>query len=66
MPTMKMSEETLLFIAGAICVILIPVVFYFIVPRHGVQVYDCRMAEISPDIPLKVKEECRKLNIQRN
>ena len=23
--------------------------------------YDCRIAEISPDIPPKVKEECRKL-----
>jgi uroporphyrinogen-III synthase len=23
--------------------------------------YDCRLAEISPDIPQKVKEECRKL-----
>jgi hypothetical protein len=21
--------------------------------------YDCRLAEISPDIPLKIKEECR-------
>jgi hypothetical protein len=63
---MKISEETLLLIAGAVCVMLIPVVFYFTVPRHGVQVYDCRIAEISPDIPLKVKEECRKLNIQRN
>jgi len=24
-------------------------------------VYNCSIAEISPDIPLKVKEECRKL-----
>ena len=23
--------------------------------------YDCRIAEISPDVPPKVKEECRKL-----
>ena len=23
--------------------------------------YDCRVSEISPDVPLKVKEECRKL-----
>ena len=23
--------------------------------------YDCRLAEISPDIPPKIKEECRKL-----
>ena len=24
-------------------------------------VYDCRMSEISPDFPIEVKEECRKL-----
>jgi hypothetical protein len=23
--------------------------------------YDCRISEISPDVPPKVKEECRKL-----
>ena len=32
---------------------------------HGVlpkeAVYDCRLAEISPDIPVDVKEKCRKL-----
>ena len=66
MSTMKISEENLLLIAGVICVLLIPVVFYYTVPKHGVQVYDCRIAEISPDIPVKAKEECRKLNIQRN
>ena len=26
---------------------------------------DCRLAEISPDIPVMAKEECRKLNIRR-
>lgn len=26
--------------------------------------YNCDLAEISPDIPLKVKEECRKLRIK--
>ena len=24
-------------------------------------VYDCRLAEISPDFPIQVREECRKL-----
>lgn len=24
-------------------------------------VYDCRLAEISPDFPIQVKEECRRL-----
>lgn len=29
-------------------------------------VYDCRLAEISPDIPIQVKEECRKLKAKQN
>jgi hypothetical protein len=33
-----------------------------IMPKHGVVVYDCRLAEISPDFPVDVKNECRKLN----
>ena len=27
--------------------------------------YDCRIAEISPDVPPKVKQECRKLMEKR-
>lgn len=27
--------------------------------------YDCRIAEISPDVPPKVKEECRKQQEKR-
>jgi hypothetical protein len=26
--------------------------------------YDCQLAEISPDIPIKVKQECRELRIK--
>jgi hypothetical protein len=29
-------------------------------------VYDCRMAEISPDFPPQVREDCRKLILQNN
>lgn len=28
-------------------------------------VYDCRISEISPDVPIEVKEQCRKLNAQK-
>ena len=28
-------------------------------------VYDCTWSEISPDIPPKVKEECRKLRMEK-
>jgi hypothetical protein len=34
-------------------------------PKHGVIVYDCRLAEISPDFPISVKEQCRKANSGR-
>lgn len=27
------------------------------------KVYDCRLAEISPDFPIQVREGCRKLNL---
>lgn len=29
-------------------------------------VYDCRIAEISPDFPPQVREDCRKLILQNN
>jgi len=29
-------------------------------PTNGAVIYRCDWAEISPDIPAKVKEECRK------
>jgi hypothetical protein len=32
------------------------------VPKPKGKVYTCSLAEISPDYPLEVKEECRKLN----
>jgi hypothetical protein len=34
-------------------------------PTQGTVVYNCTWAEISPDIPPKVKEECRKRNVER-
>jgi hypothetical protein len=38
---------------------------YSTLPRHGEVVYNCSIAEISPDYPPEVKEKCRKLNIER-
>ena len=29
------------------------------------RVYNCSIAEISPDFPLEVKQECRKLNAEK-
>ena len=33
--------------------------------RPRVVVYDCSIAEISPDYPVEVKEQCRKLRIKK-
>jgi hypothetical protein len=38
---------------------------YFTLPRHGKVVYNCTWVEISPDIPPKIKEECRKKLAER-
>jgi hypothetical protein len=58
---MKLNDEikfVLLLIA-----VLVSIIMAFIQPNYKeVTVrYDCRIAEISPDIPAKVREECRKL-----
>jgi hypothetical protein len=36
-----------------------------LMPRHGVIVYDCRLAEISPDYPIEVKQKCREASSGR-
>lgn len=44
-------------------ILSLPIVWYF-APRHkagDVIVYNCSISEISPDYPIAVKEECRKL-----
>lgn len=56
-----MSKEdwgfVLLLLALAACIAA-----EFMQPEHFKKImYDCRVAEISPDVPPKVKEECRKL-----
>lgn len=42
------------------------VIIFQVLPSHGVAKYDCSIAEISPDIPPKVREECRKIRMQKN
>ena len=45
------------FIAGVLAILLLAV---FLPETETTRVYDCGMAEWHPDIPLAVKEECRK------
>ena len=48
------------FLAGAAATILV-IVLIALAPTSGQRVYDCSLAEISPDFPPQVREECRKL-----
>jgi hypothetical protein len=36
-------------------------IMFFVFPKQNGKTYDCRMAEISPDFPPEVRNECRKL-----
>lgn len=51
----------------AICLPLGFALTYFALPKKGdVKVYDCSISEISPDYPIKVKEECRRLRAEKS
>lgn len=41
------------------------VIFLFSTPTPRVKVYDCSIAEISPDYPVDVKNECRKVRANK-
>ena len=41
------------------------IIFLCFTPKHGTVVYDCSLAEISPDYPIDVKEGCRKLRAEK-
>ena len=57
---MKLTTEILLFI---ICSGLLLLSISLSISDE--KIIDCRLAEISPDIPVMAKEECRKLNIRK-
>ena len=60
---MKPLHRELLIVA-----IMLPLGFaitYFTLPRHGQVVYNCSIAEISPDYPVQVKEQCRKQRLEQ-
>ena len=48
------------YIIGMIATIVAWIMFLAIVPMPEYRVYNCGMAEWHPDIPPKVKEECRR------
>lgn len=56
---MKISDEVKFTILAIAVIASLAAMFFQ--PRYPTIKYDCRIAEISPDVPPKVKEECRKL-----
>ncbi len=57
----KRTHLEILFVAT---VLIGSVVFLFLTPSPKGRVYDCSISEISPDYPIEVKSECRKLRAE--
>jgi hypothetical protein len=58
------QRESLLIVGVFLSILFMSIVFAYL-PRHGEIVYNCSIAEISPDIPVAVKEQCRKLRMEQ-
>ena len=52
-------------LCGAITAMCVCVYLLFTVPWPREKIYNCSIAEISPDYPIEVKEGCRKLRAER-
>jgi hypothetical protein len=50
-------------IAGAVLVVAVLILVFTDYGNNG-KVYDCSLAEWHPDIPIKIKEECRKMRLE--
>jgi hypothetical protein len=62
-PSTRPSLSDVLSVVGlAICaiVLIVYIVYHYGHASHGIM-YDCRLAEISPDFPSEVRNQCRKL-----
>ena len=59
---MKKDEWLFILLLVAVCASLIVQCYHPLTASERAKVfYDCRIAEISPDVPPLVKQECRKL-----
>lgn len=56
-------KDKLIIVAVFAAILLMSTVLAHL-PRHGEVVYNCSIAEISPDIPIEVKQECRKKRME--
>jgi hypothetical protein len=57
-------ERTIVGIIVIVFFIAIPVIFLSLPKKGDVIRYDCSVSEISPDYPIEVKEQCRKLRAE--
>jgi len=57
-------ERTIVGIIVIVFFIAIPVIFLSLPKKGDVVRYDCSISEISPDYPIEVKEQCRKLRAE--
>jgi len=57
-----MNTRLLILILLLTCVVIL--IFSNFAQNHSTVVYDCRLSEISPDYPIEVKEECRRLRLE--
>jgi hypothetical protein len=59
---MKISDNAKLLLLAIVSVAMVVLLGYLLNQmKHDTVIYNCQIAEISPDVPPKVKEECRKL-----
>ena len=58
-------KRTHLEIAFVTIVVIGSIVFLTVGPKTTSKVYDCSLAEISPDYPVEVKQQCRKLRTDK-
>ena len=52
-------------ILAALLSLLVLILIVSVIPFPKGVTYDCRLAEISPDFPIEVKNECRKRMIKQ-
>ena len=57
-------ERTIVGIIVIVFFIAIPVIFLSLPKKGDVIRYDCSISEISPDYPIEVREQCRKLRAE--
>jgi len=55
---MSMRDRIIVIIALAFCVYIL---FNSDLSNNRTKIYDCTISEISPDFPIEVREECRRL-----